>query len=254
MRDGYLIVLEGADGAGTTTQIKKIVPEMFHMSKYNRVLMTREPSGNYSKAIRDILGDGTKPITETGPQLLELFVGARYEHHEEDIGPALERGIHVVSDRERLSTFVYQGLLQGMSLDDIAEMHDDLPRVPDLVMVLDVDPEVAIERAAADAESRGDNFDKPENVRRLCEGYRLIIPYMQRLIEEGKVTDHKIVVINGNMPIQEVTDTCMKHVAELLGQEYLPRPVKDPLVEAKELVARMDPMLAVYVKEELNKP
>src|SRR5438105_216358 len=106
MKRGKLIVLEGIDGAGTTTQAARLG---LHLAAHQLpVHVTREPSdGPLGLEIRKILRGSHAPFDPSALAL--LFAADRMDHVARVVEPALARGVNVVSDRYQLSSYVYQG-------------------------------------------------------------------------------------------------------------------------------------------------
>jgi dTMP kinase len=148
---GLFITLEGGEGSGKSTQalaLDRALTERGH-----EVVRTREPGGTpVGHAIRKVLLDADN--TPTPMCELLLFFASRAQHIEERIRPALERGATVICDRYSTTTLVYQGLARGLgeaTVMTLASMVEDTVR-PDLSLVLDIDPEVALTRV----DDRGD--------------------------------------------------------------------------------------------------
>lgn len=144
---GRLIVLEGLDGAGTTTQVRRLVE---HLDAHGTPAHgTREPSdGPVGRLIREMLTGGH---SIPGQKLSQgtfglLFAADRLDHLQREVDPKLATGITVVSDRWYHSSLAYQGT--GADRDWIA-MLNARARRPDLTLFLQVRPEVAAQRRAA---------------------------------------------------------------------------------------------------------
>jgi dTMP kinase len=206
-----LIVLEGIDGAGTTTQARRLsqhlrggryadAPE-FGMASVPGVHMTCQPSagpvglliremlaGNHrvavdrSGAAGDLPGAATEsPSTET---LATLFAADRYDHLQREVEPALARGEIVVSDRWYHSSFAYQGL----DMEDVTWVRqfqwihqlNHRVRTPDLTIFLRVDPEIALQRRMA-AGRVIEMFDDLEIQRRIARRYEVSFGAMMLL-------------------------------------------------------------------------
>ncbi|MBI2405773.1 dTMP kinase [Candidatus Microgenomates bacterium] len=136
---GKFIVFEGGDGSGKSTQTARVVDYLKEMGM--NAFLTREPGGvPISEEIRRILL--RLPDIVPYSQLL-LFYAARVELVKRVISPNLNKGITVVSDRFSPSTFVYQGYVQGVGMDEIKRLDDFLVDVkPDVVVLLDGEPGV----------------------------------------------------------------------------------------------------------------
>lgn len=147
---GRLITLEGGEGAGKSTQAKLLLQRLTHELGID-VVQTREPGGTPgAEAIREVLVNG--PVdrwTATSEAL--LMIAARVDHYTRLIAPALAAGHWVVCDRFMDSTMAYQGLAGGLGADVIDTLHRAvLPGVvPDLTLVLDLDPALGLQRALA---------------------------------------------------------------------------------------------------------
>jgi len=142
VRTGLLIAFEGIDGAGKTTQLGLLASRLEQRGW--RVLRTKEPTdGPHGRRLRESARAGRLPADEE----LELFLRDRAEHVEHVIRPALARGEAVLVDRYVWSTAAYQGA-RGLDPSAILARNAAFP-VPDLVVLLDVDPAVGVGRVRA---------------------------------------------------------------------------------------------------------
>jgi dTMP kinase len=143
---GFFITLEGIDGAGKTIQFRRLVRHLTGLGY--KVRAVREPGGTaVGEKVRAILmseRDDLSPLAE-----LTLFYAARAQHLEEVIRPALDRGELVVSDRFNDCSFVYQGYARGLGAEKVRLLDSAIcgATQPDLTLVLDLDPQVALGRA-----------------------------------------------------------------------------------------------------------
>lgn len=184
------IVLEGIDGAGTTTQTERLVQHL--AGRGRRAHPTREPSqGPVGRLLRDILQGGHAPApgeTVAGGTMALLFAADRLDHLQREIEPRLAAGEDVVSDRYLLSSLAYQaeetdrawvlGLARGV-------------RVPDLTILLDVPVEVAADRRHKAARIT-ERYDADAYLTRVTDNYR-------RLAREQGVT-----TLDGRGSVDEV--------------------------------------------------
>jgi dTMP kinase len=141
------ITLEGIEGSGKTTQIRRLVE--FLEDKGVDCVTTRQPGGTQiGENIRSILLDPANSALEPLAELL-LYMADRAQHINELIRPALKNGKTVVCDRYFDATMVYQGFARGLSIELIGKLHqllfDDLK--PDVTLLLDLSPQVGLERA-----------------------------------------------------------------------------------------------------------
>ncbi|RAK52154.1 dTMP kinase [Phenylobacterium deserti] len=175
MTRGQFITFEGGEGAGKSTQVKRLVARL--QGQGREVVATREPGGSPgAESIRDLVLNGAadrwSPVTET-----LLMYASRRDHIERVIRPALERGAWVVCDRFADSTRAYQGAGGGTAPELISalETHILEGTRPDLTLVFDLPTEVGLERAHARAsgemrfESKGLAFHQ-----RLRDGFLAI--------------------------------------------------------------------------------
>jgi len=149
---GRFITLEGGEGAGKSTQARRLAERL--SARGHKVVVTREPGGSPgAETIRALLvtgqADRWSPMTET-----LLMYAARRDHIERTIAPALAAGDWVVSDRFADSTRAYQGAGGGApaSLIQTLERHVLGETRPDLTLILDLPVEAGLARAL----SRGD--------------------------------------------------------------------------------------------------
>lgn len=155
---GRFIVLEGIDGAGTTTQTARLVTRL--KSAGHPARSTREPSdGPVGTIIRQVLSGrivGAGGLAPGWATMALLFAADRMDHVETDIEPFVAQGGVVVSDRYDASSLAYQSVMSGKQVPEAVEWIRTLnkyARRPDLTIVLDVPPEVAASRREARGEA-----------------------------------------------------------------------------------------------------
>ena len=149
MARGRFITFEGGEGAGKSTQIDRLANKL-RAKKYD-VVVTREPGGSPgAEAVRHVLLSGAaEPF---GPEMEALlFAAARSDHVEQVIRPALTRGAIVLCDRFMDSSRVYQGVTGGLDADfmGVLERVAVNGTVPDMTLILDIDPAEGLARAAS---------------------------------------------------------------------------------------------------------
>jgi dTMP kinase len=159
---GFFITLEGGEGAGKSTQVKRLAARL--AEKSIAAITTREPGGSPgAEEIRALLVNGAPGRWDALTETL-LVYAARTDHVKRTIGPALLAGKWVISDRFAESTYAYQGAGRGLARETIrridAVVLDDFK--PDLTLILDLDVETGLKRAHSRgaAESRFENFDR----------------------------------------------------------------------------------------------
>ncbi len=184
------IVLEGPDASGKSTQLRLLSQAL--SARGIPVLTTREPGGTpLGQKLREILLDPKshmRPLTE-----LLLMVADRHEHVEEVIKPALARGQWVLCSRYTLSTLAYQGRGRGLPLELIHELNRLATGglEPDYVFLLDLPPQVALERTPLRDRFEGEGLSFFTQVR---------LAYLEfiRSVPRGYVID-------GTLPPSQVT-------------------------------------------------
>ena len=145
MVQGLFITLEGPDGGGKTTQQEMTAAWLKSLGR--DVVCSREPGGTGSaERIRDLVLDPQLPLTPRAELL--LYLAARAEHVAKKLRPALEAGQVVICDRFSDSTLVYQGLVRGLPLGEVARLEHFAAAglEPEVTLVLDADPEQLLVR------------------------------------------------------------------------------------------------------------
>ena len=199
-RKGRFVVLEGIDGAGTTTQVARLADRL-RADGGLPVRSTREPSdGPIGSLVRQVLTgrivapEGRAPGWAT---MALLFAADRMDHVESDIEPFLAAGGVMISDRYDASSLAYQSVSSGSGGDKAVEWIRSLNRHamrPDLTIVVDLAPDVAAERR----ESRGEPaqlYEQNEVQRALAQFYRDLSKHMPA---------DRIVVVDGKGTVDDV--------------------------------------------------
>lgn len=167
---GRFVVFEGPEGAGKSTQIGRLTQRLAALGR--RPLLTREPGGTpAAEAMRDVLLDPRLEIAPLAEFL--LFSAARVQHVAEVIAPTLAAGRDVISDRFTGASVAYQGYGRGLDLELIAELNGRATGglTPDRTVLLDLDPEAGLGRAAARATHDRLEADGLEFHRRVRDGF-----------------------------------------------------------------------------------
>jgi dTMP kinase len=189
-----LIVLEGLDGAGTTTQARRLAEYLG--SRGRAAHLTREPSdGPIGRLIREMLTGqhaiADQPIAQSTFGL--LFAADRLDHLQREVLPRLAAGATVVSDRWYHSSLAYQGT--GADRDWITTLNARARR-PDLTIFLEVRPEIAAQRRVAAGRVQ-ELFEDMRMQQEVDAGYRATIAELTALGE-------RIEVIDGELPADQV--------------------------------------------------
>ncbi len=178
---GRLIAFEGIDGCGKSTQLQRFAENASNAG--HDVVVTGEPtSGPTGRRIREMARSGTAlaPAEE-----LLWFLEDRRIHVREVIEPALAAGRWVVTDRYFLSTVAYQGA-RGLDFEQIlADSESEFP-VPDLVVLLEIDVSVALERIRSRAGVIEEVFEREEFLEAVAGVFRAIDrPYLERIAADS---------------------------------------------------------------------
>jgi dTMP kinase len=215
MIEGLFIVLEGVDGAGTTTHTGLLARAL--RKKGLPIHTTREPSdGPVGVMIRQILTGrlvvpgitGHRPSSWSTMAL--LFAADRLDHLEATIHPNLMDGVTVLSDRYDFSSVAYQSITGGGDSDTVRWVREinRHARRPDLTIVLDVDPAEAARRRHERSAGR-EIFDDLELQQQLAAFYRDI---------EKHFPGDKVVHVDATRAVDEVAADILRAVEELRGE------------------------------------
>jgi len=194
---GKFITFEGGEGAGKSTQIRRLAATL--ESQGVAVLTTREPGGSEgAEAIRTLLVTGEPDRWDAMTEALLNFA-ARRDHVEKVIKPALEIGTWVLCDRFADSTSAYQGVAGGVGSDVINRLYKDIfvDFEPDFTLVLDLPVGVGLKRSLqvnTTTASGEDRFEKKgvkfhETIRQAFQDIARNNPKRCRLIDASGAED-----------------------------------------------------------------
>jgi len=202
---GFFITFEGGEGAGKSTQIDQLARSLREEGR--DVIVTREPGGSSgAEAVRHVLLSGAAEPFGSAMEAV-LFAAARSDHVEQVIRPAIERGAVVLCDRFLDSSRVYQGVTGNLDDDFMRNLERVTVNgmVPDLTLVLDIDPEEGLRRASA---RRGtgapDRFEK--------ETLAIHRRRRKAFLEIAKAEPARCVVIDASMSADKVTAAIQRAV------------------------------------------
>ena len=173
---GLLIVFEGLDGAGKTTQLGML--DDYLRSGGRGVVCLREPTdGPWGQKLRRLMVEGRGGVTRE--KELEWFLNDRREHVDQQIRPALDQKQIVLLDRYFFSTMAYQGAL-GHDPRDIQARNEAFAPPPDLLLLLDLPPAVGWQRLSQrGAPSHFERLDYLEQVAQIFDA--MDFPYLRRI-------------------------------------------------------------------------
>jgi len=194
------ISLEGVDGSGKSTQAKLLAEALGP-----ETLLIREPGGTAAaERIRELLADPALEI-EAFAELL-LFSAARADLVARVIRPALEDGLTVVADRFADSSVAYQGGARGLGTSQVLSLTDTVVDGlwPDLTVLLQVEPEVGLDRAAGE-----DRFE--------AEGVELQREVAAAYEEIAVIASDRVVSVDGSGEVDEVHARILEVVKDRQG-------------------------------------
>lgn len=212
MTRGRFITFEGGEGAGKSTQVRRLVTRLQGVGL--QVVATREPGGSVgAEAIRNLVLTGSadrwSPVTET-----LLMYAARRDHIERTILPALEQGAWVVCDRFADSTRAYQGQAGGVSGNLIGLLEDHVLNGarPDLTLVFDLPVEIGLARAEQFAKQAGHGETRFES-----KGLDFHRNLREAFLAIAKSNPERCVLIDARKTIDEVEAQLWPAVEKLLS-------------------------------------
>lgn len=192
MDKGILIVVEGIDGAGKTTQVHLLGEALRDAGE--TVVLSKEPTdGRWGRLVRESARTGRLGLDEE----LQAFIEDRREHIASVVKPSLERGEVVILDRYFYSTIAYQGA-RGADVQSLTQQMNELAPSPDIVLLIDADPAVTLSRISAFRGEIPNHFERQDSLGAVRDIFR-------RLSSD----DSRINVIDGHLPVATVYDNIM---------------------------------------------
>ena len=198
--DGYLIVIEGIDGTGKSTQATMLAEALRKSGR--EVVQSFEPTnGPWGKKLRESATTGRLSIEDE----LEYFINDRREHVEQLIIPTIESGGIVILDRYYFSTMAYQGA-RGIDPQALRVKNETFAPQPDVLIILDLDVDIALQRIGV-RDGEANEFEKRES-----------LDFCRKLFLSLKDETYAY-VIDANTDITEVNASVMAAVHAQLGME-----------------------------------
>lgn len=179
---GLLIVFEGTDGTGKSTQLSLLATALENMG--HELLTTCEPTnGQYGQRIRALYSNRNQMSLD---EELELFLADRKEHVDTLLSPALQEGKIVLCDRYYLSTIAYQGAA-GLDPATILARNAFAP-IPDLALLFHAPITTGVKRITVDRGDSLNDFEKEEYLHKVALQFeQLQLPYISRIDATGSI-------------------------------------------------------------------
>ena len=194
---GKLVVFEGLDGSGNTTQAARLVQNLQEFGA--RTHLTKEPS---QYLIGGLIKSWISHDWRSTPECLQLLFTADRAHHlDKEIIPLLKKGINVVCDRYFFSTVAY-GMLDIKDEDWLLDLNDKF-LLPDVTFLIKARPETCLRRIKSDRFGL-ELFEKKEKFKSVWKNY-------ERLARRFR----NMHIIDGEAPIQEVSKSVLKIAKKL---------------------------------------
>ncbi len=200
---GVFICFEGIDGTGKTTHSRLITGYLCSLG-FDAVYTT-EPT-RYSLPGRKLRESFFAPERLPVEEEFNLFLEDRKIHLRDEVIPQLKDGKIVITDRYYFSSVAYQGS-RGLDWKYILEENLKIALVPNLVVLLDLDVDEAIQRIASDREEGVNTFEKKENLQRVRDIYLKLAAKFPDLIH----------ILDVKNPIQEVQEEIQEFIVNFLS-------------------------------------
>ena len=209
MSKGFLVSLEGPEGAGKTSVLEALIPVL--EDRGVEVLTTREPGGVLiGEKIREVILDPSHTEMDPKTELL-LYIASRRQHLVEKVLPALAAGKLVIMDRFIDSSVAYQGFGRGLdkkAIDWLNEFATDGLK-PDLTLYFDIEVEEGLARIAANSNREVNRLDMEglDLHRKVRQGY------LSLLEREG----NRIEKIDASLPLDQVIENTQQLLFDRMG-------------------------------------
>lgn len=195
----FSVVFEGGEGVGKTSLINKT--KEFLEEKGFEVMVTREPGGvEIAEQIRSIILNKENTEMDGRTEAL-LYAAARRQHLVQKVFPALKEGKVVVLDRFLDSSLAYQGHARGIGIDEVMSINEFAIEdfVPNLTLLLDLEPEIGLKRINDNKEREVNRLDleKLDFHHKVREGY----------LKLAKMFPERIRKIDASKSLEEVFES-----------------------------------------------
>jgi dTMP kinase len=205
---GKLFVVDAIDGAGKSSVINHLAHLL--LSYGVNVKVTREPGGTpMAEEIRNVLiANRDEPVNDVTEAL--LMFASRCQHYHNLIKPSVEQGVFVVSSRFTTSSYAYQHYSRGLDIQIIRDLEKMVlgDFRPDMTFILDVSPEVSMQRAIERNELDRIEQSGMEFFHKARAGY----------LAQAAENPERFIVIDANQSLKDVLSDISKEVSILMGK------------------------------------
>lgn len=204
---GIFISFEGPDGAGKTTALQNLLPQL-KAATDQEIVVSREPGGSpIAEKIRNIILDVNDESMDAGTEAL-LYAAARRQHLVDVILPTLQANKVMLSDRFVDSSIAYQGGGRQLGTKEVASINDFAidGHLPDLTIYFDVLPEVGLSRIKKDHADQMDRLEQ-ESIKfhqRVHDSYLKLV----------KENPQRIVTIDAEQAPKQVVDDALAAIKQ----------------------------------------
>ncbi|KRL66438.1 dTMP kinase [Companilactobacillus versmoldensis] len=204
---GIFISFEGPDGAGKTTALQNLLPQL-KAATDQEIVVSREPGGSpIAEKIRNIILDVNDESMDAGTEAL-LYAAARRQHLVDVILPTLQANKVMLSDRFVDSSIAYQGGGRQLGTKEVASINDFAidGHLPDLTIYFDVSPEVGLSRIKKDHADQMDRLEQ-ESIKfhqRVHDSYLKLV----------KENPQRIVTIDAEQAPKQVVDDALAAIKQ----------------------------------------
>jgi len=200
---GILIVIEGIDGAGKSTQARMLYNDLCRRNI--KTIFSREPTDSeYGRKIRALAQKGRELIRPE--EEYRLFIDDRKVHVNSLINPALKAGKVVILDRYYFSTIAYQGAL-GLDPEKIRAENEAFCPLPDTAFLIDIPTKIGIDRIKNQRNETPNLFEKEQYLEKVARIF-------------ASLDDEFIVRIDGKGGVAEVHHRIRTYVDTLLKKQF----------------------------------
>ena len=219
MKKGMLSIVDGLSGSGKSTVVHGIAKLLFEKSRYEDVLITREPADNVhgrkARALRKYHKEQGIPTSEHAQEYSDLYFQSGLEHADGVFRPSIDRGIHVVCDRLTTITQLAYQRREGIPLDYLLSKRQHAGFIrPDIVLIMDLPPEEAYQRIIRSGRTL--SALERVDIMTVLRQYFLEIPKL--------IPDEPIHIINAHQDAAGVLAEIELHIDRCWNEKYSRKP------------------------------